>query len=95
MLDLSFPASRLGAAMLPLQGPVPGLGLPFALTAAPERPPIVSGEARPVTLTRAATLEGAMAAAIVHADRTTPANPKRRPILKVLALVIVPPIGIV
>lgn len=72
MLDLSVPASRLGAALSPLPGLVPGLSLPFTLTAAPERPPIASGEARSMTLARAATLEDAMVAAIAHADDMPP-----------------------
>lgn len=72
MLDLSFPASRSGAALPPLPGLAPALGLPFALTTAPERPPIASGEARSVTLARAATLEDAMTAAIAHAEEMQP-----------------------
>ena len=72
MLDLSFPAFHPGAAPSPLPGLVPGLGLPFALTAAPERLPIASGEARPVALARAAALEEAMAAAIAHAEEMLP-----------------------
>ncbi|NBZ89233.1 DNA repair protein RadC [Stagnihabitans tardus] len=68
MLDLSFSASRPSTALPPLPGLVPDLGLPFALTAAPERQRVASGEARPVILARAATLSEAMAAAITHAE---------------------------
>ncbi len=72
MLDLSFPAPRPRAGLPPLLGLLSGLGLPFALTAAPERQRIASGEARPVTLARAATLEDAMAVAIAQAGEMPP-----------------------
>lgn len=77
MPDLSFPASRPRVGLPPFPGLPSGLGLPFALTAAPERMALASGEAHSETLAHAATLDDAMAAAIAHAEETQPgASPR-------------------
>lgn len=52
--------------------PIPGvaldLGQPFALTLPPSVGIVATGDARPTVLSRAATLNEAMSAAIAHAD---------------------------
>lgn len=68
MFDASFSTSLARAGYRPFPDATPDLGQPFVLTRPSAAGAFVTGEARPSILSRAATLDEAMAAAIAYAE---------------------------